>query len=821
MDLAEHSCNMCAFSSAHYADFVKHTVRMHKNDPRFRVYCEFGSCGFTTKKWNSYKVHVSKFHREAVYMLGNTVFDNHMDGGEEDVQEMEQNDASDAEFHTKILFAHYLLKLETCQRLSEIAIDAVSQQTQFLLQESLSKQRQVFCQWLRNANIDFDIEEFNDVTLNVDLSDLCSKYRRNRFYVQHCNLVQPSEVLLGTRIKNVRGRVNRLRDYGYIVPLKETLTSLFRLPEFVHFLYNPHNSVNGYKADLCDGDFIGKHPLFSNDPHALQLILYADDLEIVNPLGTHTRKHKVLMVYFTLANIPPEYRSKLSAIYLLAIAKNFHVKRHGIKKLLKDFVNTVNELSSTGIHFLVEGVQKLVKGSLAIVVADTPAANFLGGFKEGVAFASKPCRTCSISSKEVPYVDNGRQLRLRSLQQHVEMVQLLANPDLPKGERQRWSKELGVNSRSCLLDINGFNICEALPHDPMHVLLEGVVPMEMALLLYYCIEVKRFFSLRWLNSELDSFPYSYLEKKNKPEVILKSHYFQDLKVKQTSAAMLTLCSILPFVVGKKIPINDSKCDLFLILLNITHIVTSPIASDNTRHDLAHLVTMHHRQFRLEYPKASVTPKMHYLLHLGKQIADFGPGRTQWCMRFEAKHAFFTQVKWRNFINLPKSMALRHQKWMCYQMLTTSGEPSTNYLYEGDDVHGGHEVSTDELRPEARVLLQRELPDVNIVYCPDQVTIHGNTYRSGCLLTLSYDDDNFPVYRWLDQICLNGQAKYFLVRNVEVTDVISHINAYQVAVGDQLSLVRYQDLLVKMPLSLHFFNNRPCVCNLYCMQSLKL
>ena len=35
------------------------------------------------------------------------------------------------------------------------------------------------------------------------------------------------------------------------------------------------------------------HPLFSRDPTALQLFLYYDEVELTNPLGSKTGKHKL------------------------------------------------------------------------------------------------------------------------------------------------------------------------------------------------------------------------------------------------------------------------------------------------------------------------------------------------------------------------------------------------------------------------------------------------------------------------------------------------------------------------------------------------
>ena len=47
--------------------------------------------------------------------------------------------------------------------------------------------------------------------------------------------------------------------------------------------------------DLCDGDDFsqGKHPLFSVNLKAIQLIIYYDDFEVANPLGAKAVVHKI------------------------------------------------------------------------------------------------------------------------------------------------------------------------------------------------------------------------------------------------------------------------------------------------------------------------------------------------------------------------------------------------------------------------------------------------------------------------------------------------------------------------------------------------
>ena len=55
-----------------------------------------------------------------------------------------------------------------------------------------------------------------------------------------------------------------------------------------------HQEVTeGILGDYCDGMKFKEHPLFSVDPNALQLILYYDELELCNVLGSRRKKHKI------------------------------------------------------------------------------------------------------------------------------------------------------------------------------------------------------------------------------------------------------------------------------------------------------------------------------------------------------------------------------------------------------------------------------------------------------------------------------------------------------------------------------------------------
>ena len=81
---------------------------------------------------------------------------------------------------------------------------------------------------------------------------------------------------------------------------------------------------------------------FKEHPDALVIILYHDELEICNPLGSKAGTHKVDMFYYTLANFGPKFRSKLTAVRLLAIVNATYVKKYGIDCILETNINILH-----------------------------------------------------------------------------------------------------------------------------------------------------------------------------------------------------------------------------------------------------------------------------------------------------------------------------------------------------------------------------------------------------------------------------------------------------------------------------------------------
>ena len=131
-------------------------------------------------------------------------------------------------------------------------------------------------------------------------------------------------------------------DNFYYVSLLDSLANIIKLEDFQAEVLNPHgNHSDDLLGDFCDGSLIKSHPIFSSDPHALQVVAYYDELEVVNPIGSFIKKHKLGCIFYFLANIRPQYRSTLKAIQLLAVGKQEDIVKYGIDDFMAPFVEDI------------------------------------------------------------------------------------------------------------------------------------------------------------------------------------------------------------------------------------------------------------------------------------------------------------------------------------------------------------------------------------------------------------------------------------------------------------------------------------------------
>ena len=117
------------------------------------------------------------------------------------------------------------------------------------------------------------------------------------------------------------------------------------MAEIWNYVNRPHFTQNELMQNVCDADYVKNYHILKRNRKALLIFSNNDDIELVNPIGSHTKKDKLSMFYYSLGNIPPEHRSNYTAIQLLGAKSNDLNKSDTELLLLQDFISTANQLS--------------------------------------------------------------------------------------------------------------------------------------------------------------------------------------------------------------------------------------------------------------------------------------------------------------------------------------------------------------------------------------------------------------------------------------------------------------------------------------------
>ena len=273
----------------------------------------------------------------------------------------------------------------------------------------------------------------------------------------------------------------------YYVPILESLAKLLATADVINEVLGDRTNLSSDLTDFCDGSIFESHSVFSSDPNALQIVAYYDEVEVVNPIGTYIKKHKLGCMFYFLANVRPQYRSTLRSIQLVAVGKHEDILKYGIDNFLLPFVEDLKVLYCNGITVSVGGIERVLHGSLLAFLADNLAAHFVGGFKQSMSFALRICRGCMITREQSQECFQESCCLLRTAQTHFEQCSLLVGP-----LADHYSTSYGINRLSLLEEVPEFSVTKGLPHDIMHDLFEGVVPKHMRILLCHCVNMKYF-----------------------------------------------------------------------------------------------------------------------------------------------------------------------------------------------------------------------------------------------------------------------------------------------------------------------------------------
>ncbi|GFS37816.1 uncharacterized protein LOC106175700, partial [Trichonephila inaurata madagascariensis] len=448
------------------------------------------------------------------------------------------------------------------------------------------------------------------------------------------------------------------KDTCQYISIAETMRHIISIDGFI-------NLFQAYKLDKSTGDFalccIQDGFYYYSNPtftaiDTITIELYIDDVELVNPLGSHTGIHKLGFVYFTIKDLPVSLQSSLGSIFLTNVHYSLDVEKYGYKAIFEPLIQDLKQLLDHGIEFR----GNTYKIALWQILGDNLGLNKLFGFVECFS-ANFCCRFCLVHKNEMQKMFKEDNSLLRHKVGHDAYVRDVIDQNIT-------TAMCGVKSDCPFNELGYWHVTNNLVVDVMHDLLEGWCATETHLILHQYIFKDKFLTLSVLNDRISNFNYGKCDSRCKPVPIKREKLLNlDGSNGQSASQMWVLVRILPLLIGDKVPYNNDFWNLYLLMLTIIDTLMAPVISLPETYALAENIADHHKLFLILFPNRYLTPKMHFALHYPRIIRQLGPPVRYWSMRYENKH--YPSKKCAsssgNFLNVAKTVAVRHQLKMAH------------------------------------------------------------------------------------------------------------------------------------------------------------
>lgn len=547
----------------------------------------------------------------------------------------------------------FMLSQETTNEIYKLCINLVKNLKQFNTH-------------LINDNNGMNTAEALDMSTNVvcnKLSEYSTYYKRCKMYESSEMYVPPQQLSLGVRwdMGTERGATVSIPTllpckYQY-VPITKTINALFQREDFrnAYLNYNQSNenrSVHGVYTDFCSGSAFKSNELFQSHPNSLQIEIGTDDFEVCNPLGSKSTLHKICAVYFSIKNMPPQYKSKLDNILLVALchSDDLKTKYTDYNDIWRVVVKDISQLED-GIYV---GDGLTIRGTLVHLSADNLGANTALGFVENFTRTKFYCRFCECDNLECKSLHKEISSKKRTKQRYADHLVTIA-----KSEKVVFRETYGIKRYCELNSLQYYHMLDAMAPDIMHDLNEGIIPHLLKALFKYCIS-ENIVGEDELKSRIHFHDYGFKNRKNCPSLVSMDKG----NLNQNATQSLCLLQHIPFILHTFREHQKLK-DVWVCvesLLHITQISYSTTINEEDVNELENHIQVHLESIK-RHLNVETIPKHHFVTHYPTAIRSMGPLKTMSTMRFESKHKTLKEYACRthNFINITKTLAVKHQQ----------------------------------------------------------------------------------------------------------------------------------------------------------------
>lgn len=808
-------CSFCkCVLSGYIEELRRHIIIVHgivlgtKSTPcSANFVCGQNGCAKTLSNFKSFRKHIQNYHPANFQYLASTVSNppgsvssslidqsnvfNLTDQTEpSDLDPVPDFSANTIEFiikksicelktDTKLTSATIARFVDTCQEITSNVLEFLKKNVEQFLGEN-------------NINMSSDksqnlINSFTDVPLCFE--KIKSSSQQKKFMKTFLNYNEPIHVKAGSRLENVTVNDESItkevdETFSYVSVIN-TLSAIVQHPDIRKMIETESRNGNGLISSYKDGSQFPKHPFFQKFPTALRLTIYYDDVEITNPLGTKCRIHEIGAFYFSIQNCNNWFNSNMKNIFIFNIAHTLDIKKYGFDVILKPFIEELKLLESdSGIDVtLANGEQYKLRASLVNFIGDSKAIHEIFEFKS--SSCDKFCCVCMVSRYNLHVDISGTLYEKRNPTMHSLQLQQLENNEIR-------SKDVGFFKDSVLNQSKYFHCTNNYSFDPMHDLLEGVVPMSIKHVLKYLVVEKKYFDVGFLNSQIHSFEYGSIEKKNKPSAnfTLAMLTSSDHSIKQYAIQTWVLLRVLPFLVHNKFDFDESEHMRILYLLEkVMEIVFSVEITQHMLVQLEDYVFNHDILFTRLFPAIRRINKCHHLTHYAECIELNGP--IIHCLRYEAKHqAIKKQFQSSgNFKNVTKSIADRQ---IFKQNL---------YLFNSIKVTNSVTTNSSKFILASRCLSNEFLSEIEIVQRCMNITIDFIQYRINQIVQLPDPGSLHPNFFKILEIIKLQEKVYFFCAIVEIIEYNEKLNSFEVKENPENCFFEFSSIIDRNPMSI--------------------
>ena len=456
----------------------------------------------------------------------------------------------------------------------------------------------------------------------VAKDELLKESKRKKFILESFPNVQPVTVKFPVSSKN-----EKADTYQY-VPIKESLRILMEDDTYISQVQeDPYFHEEDVYKDSRDGTHYRENPFFIENPDAVPLLVFQDELEIANPLGAAKTKHKINCTYYSSMEIQAPLRSKVSSIQLVSLVLSRHWKKFGNSLCNQRFISDLQDLETNGLD-ISKPVKTVRKVGLMYIMGDNLGAHTISELSQSFS-SGLICRWCKASYQEV-CKDACAYRECRDDVWTREDYNRLASEALATGDEID-----GVKGHCAFNKLRSFHCIGQLPPCLGHDFYEGVFSYDIQFYLDYLINKEKLISMEELNRRIKGAILSKRDSKNRPKEFKCRK--KNSKYEGSAGSLRVLSRILTLLITDEI--EKSIIGSHIIKLQeVSEILTAPRLTRYEVENKMKFIVFEYLDLRasaiVELGMDSMKPKHHFIGHYHELYTIHGPLIHLWAMRME-------------------------------------------------------------------------------------------------------------------------------------------------------------------------------------------